>query len=42
MAEDSRVKAERNRVDKLKNSEEKEERRYSDQEVDYCCCWKNL
>ena len=29
MAEDSRVKAERNRVDKLKNSEEKEER-YSD------------
>ena len=42
MAEDSRVKAERNRVDKLKNSEEKEERRYSDQEVDYCCCWKKF
>ena len=30
MAEDVRVKAERNRVDKLKKSEEKEERRYSD------------
>ena len=30
MADDVRVKAERNRVDKLKKSEEKEERRYSD------------